>query len=269
MNSPLISVIINCYNGEKYLNDAIDSVIEQSFKDWELIFWDNRSSDNSKDIFNKYNDPRMKYFLSPKFTNLSTARNQSVNVTSGKWIGFLDCDDYWLPNKLNNQVKIISNNNNDVAFIYGNIKAEFMEGFKNTIFARRINKKKENSILPSGYIFNKLLLKNFVPLSSALINKKFYLNCGGIDEKYEFSEDYDLFLKISKNNKVISLSSSDCIYRIHDSNMSQNDNTLGYKEAVSICKKYYFNIFAIIGSLLYSLKFIYVTIMEPFGWKRN
>jgi len=60
----LVSVILNCYNGEKYLQAAIDTVINQSYSKWELIFWDNRSNDNSKKIFDSYKSDKLKYFIS-------------------------------------------------------------------------------------------------------------------------------------------------------------------------------------------------------------
>ena len=61
MPSPLVSVLINCYNGEKYVEAAIDSVIDQTYKNWEIIFWDNQSTDNSEKILKKYNDERINY----------------------------------------------------------------------------------------------------------------------------------------------------------------------------------------------------------------
>ena len=66
--NPLVSIIINCYNGEKYLKNCIDSVINQTYKNWEIIFWDNLSTDNSK-IIEKYSDKRIKYFCTKNFQN--------------------------------------------------------------------------------------------------------------------------------------------------------------------------------------------------------
>ena len=65
-NSPLVSIIMNCYNGEKYLYKSLHSVLNQSYKNWELIFFDNASTDKSKDIFNDFKDSRFKYFFSKK-----------------------------------------------------------------------------------------------------------------------------------------------------------------------------------------------------------
>ena len=77
-DKPLVSVIMNCFNGEKYLSEAIESVITQKYENWELIFWDNQSSDRSKEIFNTYDDKRLKYFLSNKHTLLSEARSFAI-----------------------------------------------------------------------------------------------------------------------------------------------------------------------------------------------
>ena len=67
---PLVSIIINCFNGEKYLREAINSVIAQSYENWEIIFWDNKSTDKSAKIFQSYNDKRLRYFLAPFHTEL-------------------------------------------------------------------------------------------------------------------------------------------------------------------------------------------------------
>ena len=91
----LISIIINCYNGEKYLARSIKSVINQSHKNWEIIFWDNKSTDNSFKILNKFKDKRIKYFLSPKHEKLYNARNSAIKKAKGKFIAFLDTDDTW------------------------------------------------------------------------------------------------------------------------------------------------------------------------------
>ena len=119
MNSKqLVSIIINCYNGDIYLKQAIDSVIAQTYKHWEIIFWDNRSSDNSKDIVSSYQDSRIKYFLSSKHTSLYSARNYAIEKSSGEFVAFLDTDDWWLPTKLERQIPFFENT--DVGLVYSN-----------------------------------------------------------------------------------------------------------------------------------------------------
>ena len=85
---PLVSVIVNCFNGEKYLARALKSVEEQTHKHWELIIWDNRSTDSTAQICAKFKDPRIKYFLSSEHTNLGMARKRAAELASGAWICF-------------------------------------------------------------------------------------------------------------------------------------------------------------------------------------
>ena len=101
---PLISIIMNCYNGEEYLYHAVKSVISQTYKNWELIFWDNQSSDNSLKILRKFKDKRIKYFYAKKHTVLYEARNLAIKKSKGKFIAFLDVDDFWSKNKLESQI---------------------------------------------------------------------------------------------------------------------------------------------------------------------
>ena len=76
---PLVSIIINCFNGEKYLHQSLESVISQRYKNWEIIFWDNQSTDSSSKIFKKYKDSRFKYFLATKHSKfLYEARNHAI-----------------------------------------------------------------------------------------------------------------------------------------------------------------------------------------------
>ena len=78
MNSqPLISIIMNCFNGEKYLKEAIDSIINQTYNNWEIIFWDNLSTDNSATIVSQYNETRIRYYQSEKHTLLGEARDHA------------------------------------------------------------------------------------------------------------------------------------------------------------------------------------------------
>ena len=89
-NRPLVTVVMNCYNGEKYLRMALDSVVEQTYTNWEIIFWDNQSKDKSAEIFKSYKDNRFKYFYAHEHTTLYKARNLAINRAKGDFISFLD-----------------------------------------------------------------------------------------------------------------------------------------------------------------------------------
>ena len=108
---PLVSILMNCFNGEKYLRESLESVLSQTYKNWELIFWDNQSTDHSADIFKGYKDTRMKYFLAPKHTNLGGGRAKAYPLLTGEFFAILDTDDLWLPNKLEEQLKYFDDEN--------------------------------------------------------------------------------------------------------------------------------------------------------------
>ena len=103
---PLVSVIMNCLNGEKFLREAIDSVYSQTYKNWEIIFWDNVSTDRSNEIANSY-DSRLRYFRGKKTISLGAARIKALENCRGEYIAFLDVDDLWLTKKLELQIQKI------------------------------------------------------------------------------------------------------------------------------------------------------------------
>jgi glycosyltransferase involved in cell wall biosynthesis len=98
---PLVSIIINCHNGEEYLEQTLRSVLNQTYKNWELIFFDNSSNDESKNIFKSFDDKRFRYFYNTEKINLYHARNKAIQKTKGEFISFIDCDDWWEKNNLN------------------------------------------------------------------------------------------------------------------------------------------------------------------------
>ena len=104
---PFVNIIMNCHNGGEFLTQSLNSIFYQTYKNWELIFWDNNSDDKSKDIILNYKDKRIKYYKSKKFFTLYKARNLAIEKAMGDYICFLDTDDQWYKNKLNTQVNII------------------------------------------------------------------------------------------------------------------------------------------------------------------
>ena len=105
-STPLVSVLMNCFNGEQYLQEAIDSVVAQTYSNWEIIFWDNQSTDRSASVVASYQDPRIKYYYAPTHTMLYEARNHAYMQAKGELIAFLDVDDSWESEKLQNQVPL-------------------------------------------------------------------------------------------------------------------------------------------------------------------
>lgn len=113
-----VSILMNCFNGEAYLKEAVDSVLNQTYSDWELIFWDNQSTDRSAEIYKSYVDSRLKYYYAPRHTLLYEARNHALDHATGEFVAFLDVDDWWLPEKLDSQIELFSDA--DIGFVCSN-----------------------------------------------------------------------------------------------------------------------------------------------------
>ena len=217
----LISIILNCYNGERYLREALTSVQNQTYKNWELIFWDNRSEDKSKTILESFKNKKFKYFKSSKFTNLYTARNLAVKKTNGEFISFIDSDDIWENDKLQMQIKYFRDTS--VALVYGNLWIKREPSNKKRLF---INYK-----IKQGYIYHDLINHYNIGIIATILRKKYLQKFNKIfNEKYNIIGDYDLFLKLAKNYKIRAVQKPLATYRIHSSNYSILNKNLEAKE---------------------------------------
>jgi len=134
---PLISVVMNCHNGQAFLKESIKSLTSQTYKNWELIFWDNNSTDKSEEILKQFNDRRIKYFKSDSYLKLYRARNLAINQTKGEFVTFLDTDDLWNNKKLEKQLEICEKNKN-IKFVYSNF---FILNQNSNKLFKRSNKK--------------------------------------------------------------------------------------------------------------------------------
>ena len=133
---PLVSIILNCYNGEKYLHESLKSIESQTYKNWELIFWDNQSTDNSKGILQSFLHKNFKYFNSQKHTSLYAARNLAIQKAKGQFIAFIDSDDTWNKDKLKIQMKYFKDK--EIGVVYGNLwlKKESFNKKKNILIIK-------------------------------------------------------------------------------------------------------------------------------------
>lgn len=121
MSVPQVSIIMPCHNGEEYLPDSITSVLSQTYTDWELLVVDDSSTDNSVIIIEDFckKDSRIKLLHTEKSSGMpATPRNVGINAAAGRFIAFLDCDDMWLPTKLEHQLPLFETKNVVVVFSY-------------------------------------------------------------------------------------------------------------------------------------------------------
>ncbi len=215
--NPLVSIIMNCYNGEKYLEQSIKSIINQTYKNWELIFWDNISIDKSKKIFYQFKDNRLKYFLSEKHSILYHARNQAIKRAKGDLIAFLDTDDTWQKDKLIKQVKLFADEK--TGLVYTNY---WRYNNKNFLRKKRLASSKN---LPTGNITSYLLKEYSIGMLTVVLRKKFLdFNKDIFNTKFNMLADMDFILKFSMKHKFDCVQEPLATYRQHK-NQLQNKNT--------------------------------------------
>ncbi len=218
---PLVSIIMNCYNGEKYLKAALKSAINQKYNNWELIFWDNRSKDNSKKILKSFNEKRFKYYFAKKFTSLYTARNLAIAKSKGKLISFLDVDDLWLPNKLILQVPLFKNKN--VGVVYSKL----------LILNQSNNKKKVHikNDLPEGNISRSIISNYSIGIITTVIRKNILSKIKKrFDDRFTHIGDFDFFIRLSKICKYRAVQIPTAIYRAHGNNLTTIEKDKAIKE---------------------------------------
>ena len=182
---PKVSVIVNCHNGEAFLKNSLNSIFNQSFKDWEIIFFNNASNDKSEKIAESFGK-KIKIFNSSSFINLGKARAEAVSLSTGEWLTFIDTDDLWMPNKLDLQLSEID-------------KTDFALGYAGVIEIDERGKafRKQIPKYSSGNIFLEQL-KNFeINMVTPIINANFLAKHGlNFDHRFTASEEYNLFMKI-------------------------------------------------------------------------
>ena len=221
---PKVSVIVNIWNGAATLRDALDSVLAQGFADWELVAWDDRSSDGSAAIVAEYEDPRIRYFLSPEPTWLGAARQNAIRQASGEWLAFLDQDDVWLPDKLERQMPLAAG---DVGMIYGRTLMFRPSGGR----LRDYDYAHEFVPLPEGDIFQQLFSQAcFIAMSSALMRRSAVEEVGGIPANLDIIPDHFLYAAIARRYQVRCTQAVVCRYRVHAANMSRQNLGRMYEE---------------------------------------
>lgn len=208
---PLVSVIMNCLNCEKYLKEAIDSVYAQTYKNWEIIFWDNASTDRSAENAKSY-DERLRYFRGEETIPLGAARNKALEHTRGEFIAFLDCDDLWMPEKLEKQIPLFERDSK-IGLVFSDAIYFSDKGRRFKLYS---NKKP-----PSGKIFPTLLKRYFLCLGTVVLKKDALVKIKEwFDERFTVAEEVDVFMRIAYKWKCDYADEPLLMYRMHENNLS-------------------------------------------------
>ena len=194
INEMLVSVVVPTYNRKKLLSVAINSILNQTYKHFEIIIVDDCSTDGTKDFVLSYEDDRIKYFRNNTNIYAAESRNVGIKKSNGDFIAFLDDDDEWLPNKLEKQIRLFDNSK--VGLVYSSIE----------LFFKKTNIVYNTRPLLRGEVYKNLLIKNYVGATPSAMIRKEALN-DILDYKYFDSifparEEYDLWIRISKNWEI-------------------------------------------------------------------
>ncbi len=189
--SSKVSVIIPTYNHSQYVCRAIDSILAQTYKDYEVIVVDDGSTDGTREVLSKYGN-KINYIYQEN-KGLPSARNTGIKASTGEYFVFLDADDYISPKALEIEVRFLENHP-QIGWVYsdyycvnkkGNILAQFSKGITSDITP------------PEGMVFKRFLQGNFVPINAVMIRKRCVNDVGFFDESLTSYEDGDFWLRVS------------------------------------------------------------------------
>ena len=222
MNQPLISVIMNCYNGQTYLHDSIDSVLAQTYVNWEIVFWDNQSRDRSAEIVQSYADERITYHYAPRHTPLYEARNLAIDKASGEFFAFLDVDDWWEADKLEQQIELFGDPEVGIAcsnyWIYDEQKHR-----------RRLFREKAKPLIETAYDLENVLANYYVGMLTMVVRRSALETLSKrFDPRFNIIGDFDLSVRMCVRYKIAVINKPLATYRTHSTNLSslQSDGTV-------------------------------------------
>ena len=207
-----ISVIVPVFNGELTIQETINSILNQTFKNIEVIISDDGSTDSTLEIVSNISDSRIKILSYPN-AGVSASRNRGIFQAKGEYISFMDADDLWTPDKLELQWQALQDNPQAaVAYSWTDYIGESSQFLKS---GRRIK--------ANGDVFGRLLVTNFLENgSNPLISKEALEKIGGFDESLSASEDFDLWLKLSANYEFVCVEKPQILYRSSINSLSSN-----------------------------------------------
>lgn len=215
-NLPLVSVIITTYNRKDLLKNTIDSILNQTYKNFELIVVDNCSDYDFISQIKSFNDERIRLFQNTNDGIIAVNRNFGIKQSKGKYIAFCDDDDIWLPQKLEKQIKCLDNSDSGMVFTMQK-QFEATSIFSNYFGIGPLPIRVDTST-------KGLLNNNCIPLSTTLVRKKVLDNIGVFneDKSYLAIEDNDLWIRISKITSIKFISKILVLHRVHQKNIYEN-----------------------------------------------
>ncbi|MCT7911792.1 glycosyltransferase family 2 protein [Arcobacter lacus] len=216
-SSPLVSVVIPCYNHQYYVEKSLKSVINQTYKNIEIIVIDDGSKDNSVKVLKELQKNNKFILECQENMGVCKTLNRAIGMSNGKYIAILASDDYWDLTKIEKQVKVLETSNNS-EFCF----TQALEFDSNTDKNMRIFPK--NPL--SGNVLNSVFVRQHVPAGSMMFSKNLFDKINGFDESLK-EEDWDFVIRSAANTNFISIKEPLFFYRSHETNVMK---TRGRKE---------------------------------------
>ena len=233
MSNPTISVIMSVYNGESYLKQSIESILKQNFSDFEFIIINDGSTDQSLGIIKQYakRDCRI-VIVTQDNIGLTKSLNKGIGLAKGKYIAFLDSDDVWLDDKLKKQVSMFRDSQEELGLVYCRTQIFFDDESKKEYVH------KATAMLPEGNIFAEFAKENFIPFSSAMVDREKFYFCGGFPAHFLNSTDYYVFLRIASRYLCMAVQEVCCKCRVHGGNLSAKQRVIGALEGIDALREF-------------------------------
>lgn len=217
--APVVSAIIPTYNCQAYIEQTVSGILAQSYQDFEVIVVDDGSRDRTCDIVRRMIrevDPRIR-LIEQSNAGVCRARNRGIQEARGRFICLLDHDDYWFPHKLEQQVRTLEGRP-EVGVVYANFLNwhPAAEGYAEP--ASFDSGEEGNDSIDgdfSGWIYHQFLLDCWMLTSTAMFRQSVFSDCGTFDEGLPYSEDWDLWLRISRKHQFIKFTRPNTLYRQH------------------------------------------------------
>jgi len=223
INNPKVTVLMPVYNSEKYLRESIESILNQTFTNFEFLIINDGSTDKSKEIINSYNDSRIRLINNKENIGITRSLNNGLSISKGEYIARMDADDISLPKRLKIQVKFMNR--------HPEIK---ISGTWAKIIGKK-NKKYIKNYSDFEKIKTVSLFKNIVIHSSVIIRKevlnKYHLK---YNEGLKYSQDYELWIKCMRYFKITNIKKYLLLYRIHQENISHQQSEIQTKNSIYI-----------------------------------
>jgi len=226
--SPLVSIIIPVFNSEKYIFECIQSVLNQSYPNKEIIVIDDGSSDNSRRIIESFGDRVV--FIYQDNSGSAVARNKGIERSRGKYIAFNDSDDLWAPNRLQQQVDFLESNPE-----YGVATGRFMHVDANFSLAQSVpvdsSKQAELIRERSGWVYHTLFECSWYHIIAALVRADVLAKVS-FNPEFRRGQDYDFWLQLAHHTRIAQLSSNYAYYRKNQNSISHRHHLRNYRAEI-------------------------------------